>query len=758
MNYNVNSEQGIKIVHLSDLHIGMLGYNDGWKPVRDYLITTLKPQLVLITGDIADSPERQLFDTAAGFFDELKRSGIACLVCAGNHDRHVQGVSIDAVPPGRIKRFLKWFVSKEKQRQPRDPASPASTEDEKSASLFDQIFSNVGMLVQLGNPIDKTLSNSTENLQWIVRIVALDSSIESKILAQGHISPDMLARFRNTARYSGKMEDAPHLLIALIHHHLLPVTELEKGRQELIDIKKTTTVLNNAGSVMKALAEVGTDIVLHGHEHCHHVARFGLVGSRNDEILVIGAGSATGAVTDDQCHSTLSSFNIFTLRKDRSVLLEKMKYNGSGSWERDGDICELLSGIQIRQARYMRWHSDKALPKSRQERHFTFTHSRDARIREIKANWPIKQGKFVVKTINWTGEPYFMGGSIELATGQSIELDQFKKMDSLGMREFTYDKDIGSRNEDFIASRIEHEIIWFAGGILAQEDLLRCDIDTMGPLRSHKREFVATLVEYSLESLSMSIELPDEYAPESNRSYRVLAGIGLDSINWVQNQELTNQLRFLGKTRIRLDIPYPLPGYLYAIEWDLPDIPPVSSALSKKREDLKLISIKLVDDVMATIKRKLPKSSVNIGLYLPQLENKQHGRLVFKCIACKVDQCKEKNEGKPHPETWIIPLVNSNLFCGAHWGVPRSCFLPDHGMIDAYHMAAGLQNGENALFAIPLSTSLRQEPMTESLAIVRIGFLSSVSNNEANATLLLRLVTAAVQAGSAEAMFQLTGD
>lgn len=733
------TNNGIKIVHLSDLHIGMKGASGVWKTLSNHLIQKIKPKLVLITGDIADSPEKLLFEKAGEFFEALKTAGIECLVCAGNHDRHVQGIATDAAPK-KIKLIANWYLHKEKENQPRDLNLPSTIEDEQSASLFDQTFSNLGML---SPSIDKSFSDETKN-SWRIRIVTLDSSIESKVLAQGHVSPESLANFRNAAQYNGDIENAPHLVIALIHHHLLPITELEAGDQALGDIKKATTILNNAGSVLKALAEVDIDLVFHGHEHCHHLARFGLVSARNDEVLIVGAGSATGALTGVGCDVNRSSFNIFYLQKDRSVWFERMKYSG-GTWALDGEKYELLSSKQVRQSCYMRHNfSDKALPQSQQERHFMYTFSRDAQIRETRTNWLIENNEFSVKTGNSSGTPYFMRGVVKLTSEEPIELDQYQDMCSLGTMEYQYTKKLPSLNGRSVLNYTEHEIVWLAGGVLTKADLLRCDERIMESLRKQGKEFVMTFVEQSLKSLSMFVELPEKYAPKSTCDFEVLTG-KLDSKSWELNPELTKRLIRTGKEKIRLDIPYPFLGYCYVITWFLPDLPDITLSSTdqiRKRDKLKnteKLAKRIVDDVALAIKSLLPDISISIALYCPTIKN---SHLAFECLEYTMTQ--------DDPKPWMViePKYNGHPFCSAHWGVSRAVDKSDEVWNEA-----GLHEDEHALFAIPLELG----QMTESLAIVRVGWLSKLTY-ENQALDSFNLIDAAVRAGSACALLELIGE
>ena len=85
----------IRIAHISDLHFGSPHQEKVWEQLRNYLNDTLKPNLILITGDIAHTPKKELFGTAKDQLDLLRvqrpNPRDAYRVCPGNHDRHPLG-------------------------------------------------------------------------------------------------------------------------------------------------------------------------------------------------------------------------------------------------------------------------------------------------------------------------------------------------------------------------------------------------------------------------------------------------------------------------------------------------------------------------------------------------------------------------------------------------------------------------------------------------------------------------------------------
>src|SRR6267142_4174280 len=87
-----NNEQRARILHLSDLHFGTGFDKDAWKNVRDKA-REKTPNLVIITGDLVNSPWRWRMKWAKRELADLKTS-LRCdvIVVPGNHDTRVLGL------------------------------------------------------------------------------------------------------------------------------------------------------------------------------------------------------------------------------------------------------------------------------------------------------------------------------------------------------------------------------------------------------------------------------------------------------------------------------------------------------------------------------------------------------------------------------------------------------------------------------------------------------------------------------------------
>jgi 3',5'-cyclic AMP phosphodiesterase CpdA len=160
------------------VHFGSPRQLQVWKSLRDYLNDTVKPQLVLVTGDVVHTPDEAEYRRA---FDELSLLRVvgpnppnAYFVCAGNHDRHPYGNA-----PGPLKkawsRIAGWA------------GAPA---------WFDNNF--VGRIPTVQNPQDITLRVNTN--EWKIRIIGCDTSANAEYTALGYATADELGQLADAAK------------------------------------------------------------------------------------------------------------------------------------------------------------------------------------------------------------------------------------------------------------------------------------------------------------------------------------------------------------------------------------------------------------------------------------------------------------------------------------------------------------------------------------------------------------------------------
>jgi len=141
------------------------------------------------------------------------------------------------------------------------------------------------------------------------------------------------------------------LTILLVHHHLQPIRQLELDRQRVSKTLPNLTYLVNSGTFWMP-SEGACDIVLHGHEHASHWARYGSLEGGKRELCVLGAGSATGNHSIHGCRPRTFRSTFIVISANRSASLRVVDYDGS-SWRIREDIT-LFDSIGARRLRLLR--------------------------------------------------------------------------------------------------------------------------------------------------------------------------------------------------------------------------------------------------------------------------------------------------------------------------------------------------------------------------------------------------------------------
>ena len=265
-----------KIVVLSDPHVmapellvsngyAWTKYMNGQRKMVDYsqalfdemvirLKDDIKPDLVLITGDLTKDGERLSHEYVKGKLDELRASGIRTLVIPGNHDR---GGSIDAVVYDNILTYPaevatdEWFAT-----QYADYGYSESSEREAT-----------------------TLTYACEPVSNLV-VIGIDSGIEGTLSAQ---TLSWVVDKAKAATASGKR------VIAMMHHPLIPhVTNAES----LVP----TYVVSNHDYIRNALIDAGIKVIFTGHFHTSDIAK-----DYNDEITKEIFDVNTGSLISYPC-------------------------------------------------------------------------------------------------------------------------------------------------------------------------------------------------------------------------------------------------------------------------------------------------------------------------------------------------------------------------------------------------------------------------------------------------------------------------
>jgi len=326
-------------LHLSDVHLGRAerdevadDYKDEFVPVDERInrhkilgwtledlkrVVTDKPlDAVVVSGDITVANQEEGFEQFEDLLSrlgELRPINERIVVVPGNHD-----VTRGTPPssPEHYEHFLKHIRSAAYVTPLLDGIDVDSEGKQVGDLTLPHLvaFNDEGWVIL---PINSSnYSGSTEPLEGITdkqwdELVgwAKDNAGEQapseleriRINDAARVSPGQLQALRallRTAQGKAKPLGLP-LRIAVIHHHLLPVSP----REEV----KSYESITNLGLLRNFLRENDIGMVLHGHKHREYIYKDhvyppeGLLGGEPHQVLVL-AGATIGTVDWDQAN------------------------------------------------------------------------------------------------------------------------------------------------------------------------------------------------------------------------------------------------------------------------------------------------------------------------------------------------------------------------------------------------------------------------------------------------------------------------
>lgn len=319
----------MKILHISDIHYGYLRDAAGAKlaplesshvfcdkhgqPLPEVLLDLIvkddrfhvPPELVIASGDIGWSCDREDYKLALKFFRALRREWPKSQICIipGNHDARLLGSKIS--DNSRQNNFL-WFLKEFYPPAELEDRFPFLSADERSKTRLE----------------DKEHLTYVQLLPNNVLIVGLNSA--ASITGLGSpivISNEHLANVENYVQKLIPRHNAEKVSkILTLHHHVLPFVESNLWAKGTYDPSAPTkfdpTILSNSATFQEWLKKNGFDLVLHGHKHRFH-GREDILWTGNPAVpvrntAIIGAGSA-GVNLKHVARADVNSFNVLEL-------------------------------------------------------------------------------------------------------------------------------------------------------------------------------------------------------------------------------------------------------------------------------------------------------------------------------------------------------------------------------------------------------------------------------------------------------------
>lgn len=544
----------ILIAHLTDLHFGDKGEDKAiWNQLVAYLNDVVRPHLVLVTGDIVNTPDAVLFERAKDQLDQLRPRSepqFRYRVCPGNHDRFWLGNNAGKL--SWMRRFLSG-----RDGNVENLARPLHGELEKS-------FKG-GLVLTPDLPLDLTLEAGDDQSgthRWSLRVLGCDSCENDTYFAQGLLSVDSISKLRTAALGNTDVD----LVILMIHHHLLPIASLEQEQPDFKSLANVTGMLNSS-TALNMLAASHVNVVLHGHEHHRQVSRFRTFDTAHGEIAVVAGGSSTGTKTLEGWAIKRARFNILELRPDRKVVLREIDGSKGYFAESNEPPVELLDAEDVRRARFHRKAAKIGVrnpPRSRLTKLLEFRADRDAMITENRTDWLIGD-RWVMHTQNRTGTPTTAYVEMEFKDGQHLQLRSDFVRTGLGDNSYSATFRLDGHSGRSVR-RISTSWSWEAGAVLTRDEL--ATIRDPGEFRIEGKEFASVQApESDLEELTLVVKMPAEFSPNP-RSMEVWT-FNIDKSQWEPNVPLRYLVEPLGQGLFSVRVPFPLPRWHYALCWPM---------------------------------------------------------------------------------------------------------------------------------------------------------------------------------------------
>jgi predicted MPP superfamily phosphohydrolase len=684
----MREESIVRIAHLSDLHFGAHEKFDAWDSLADHLATVEQPKLILVTGDIVDSPKKSWFSLAKQRLDDLaKRVDAKYFVCPGNHDTYWRGNRLPGKKPAELfyAEFRDHFVTAER-------------------------------------PETMWLGQSPH--RWNIRLAGIDTSENARWSAKAFLSlrdRDRLKKLKDITE--AEDQEPPHLVMVLLHHHLLPIRALEGDKQKLSQLFDFTAATNPA-AIMETLASSYVDIALHGHEHARNCARYGSYAASAGPLAIVGAGSATGMETSKGWDVKRASFNILELRKNRSVYLREVRgpgaVAGDESWSTDAQAT-LLQTTEVRYNRFLRslhrYRTDHPKPSqpirvavdqlasrtdfasSELQKHVTITATRDALVRDRRTSRLIKNGRFCIPLKNLSGQPITgnLPARIQLMDGRPLHLAA--SLLSIGNEPGAFELAVKIPNEDgeVLAESIELDYRWLDALILTKADFHLLTAHQLGEIRWEGLEFVAATVPDPVGSLTLSVTFPIGYAPTIEK-FQVLHQRVKSGPREIDGF-LTSRLQHTGTT-VMLFVHYPLQGTQYAIAWEPVDTPEVEPHVKRFWDAAASGSIgfTMAKACLNGLAGHAWGTCASVAIYVPQFNS---NCIVLRLIGFAAGD--DALHARQPEET--LPLKNTRgLYKHAWWDEPDNCAIAAADQKDETQalIDEGFLEGENILTVMPV--------------------------------------------------------
>lgn len=627
--FNIMNRDFIRIAHLSDLHFTSEETNNAYYEAVKNDLSNLKPDLIAVTGDIADNMDLDLsdIDIYKSFQSTKKFLENLCNLCKldpkyrlfivpGNHDYRCKGVF-----------NFKWKFYPQK---------------------FKEIFK------------DYFRTEYIEDLNLIVGCFNSNTTKKKINFSTGEV---LVMEFNNFNENMNKWKrDAPEKVakakkIALLHHHPMPIYRAE-AKGGLFD-KEEFLLLKNSGTFMKEMIKNGIRLIFHGHKHHRGVSKasFPIDSDIFGNIGVISAASIRKD-TDGEY-----SYNVVDYYDNGIVTVDFRVRRGEATYESEKAPPLILFNDE--EARFLYFHDLKSRVSTIAKRViYTCEISKDTgdlRSHTIFENWISNQEKplekidaqIISESGMFTKPPKYTVTHPQF--GQKIEWKPLGSPDTSGCQkaEIIFAPPLNKKPISAELIRNIPNAFFFT-----KED--RLAVTKTG---SAKESVSVELKSYTAEQIIFQVQFPPGFIPKVPR---VEVTDLHDNLQLEEQQYCQKQFNFSEMlNNAILPVDFPLSQRRYKIVWDLPSESYIKnknisqSDLAKATEIKKnLLSLKPSDSDDGKIKFCLENiyNEIISTKYLFSEEN-QGGYLEI-CIAAY-----DKSIGRLRYVAFFCPKINKSSSC-----------------------------------------------------------------------------------------------
>jgi hypothetical protein len=586
---SASSETTVKILHLSDLHFGATFDPSLWDYVSKVLAGTDKPNVLIVTGDLVDTPSFFMLGLARKELNHM-RAEWCCgdkkcelLVIPGNHDVGIYGNWATWLWRWKFNIVFSKEHASLFDLLPRymDYIARPWYRRWSLRAMWVFVFALLRVTQQLRRPPKGSLV--TDCCGNSLCVASFDSNGELW-LASGRIDAAEITQVHSELMQRRLPDASGRLLnlvprVALVHHHVIAIP-YASVIESLTDFEPFLT-LRNAGTLLRELCYWDFDLVLHGHKHLQNFVRltFDSADQPRSEIAVLAAGSATKR----QTVSGQNSFNLIKVYRSGSITFRSVRYGQGTSGEVESPwssgFQRLLPLNELKMRAYARARAGQEIccdsvtfkyvvnesgsaQCERQVRGLRGLH--EERVRKRRLEFSVVYGAIAGGSVMLNEESRLAGHVLNGVSPLACKVSSVQVV-LTGQR---LTADVGT----------DYGLNWRLVNSFATSNW---ECVAMG--QPDARDWVSTVVRIPSKRLRLEVDLPATFANPSpqlivrrspeypllkiNDQGDIETG---DSENWELDPDLTDlekaSVRVVGN-RCEADIEYPMVGHIYELRW-----------------------------------------------------------------------------------------------------------------------------------------------------------------------------------------------